>query len=142
LIYIIYNCNKKVLGVKIFVDKHVLEYYISNIRRYIKMKRKLTLTVDEDLYSSLDELPRRLSVSETVSWMLRYYVEEFKKGRELTEAEFNEFMNTPEGRDFRERFRRSPTVKKMFEVEAKVSEVVKTVKKKAGRPAKGAKRTD
>jgi predicted CopG family antitoxin len=69
------------------------------------MKRKLTLTIDEDIYRGLEELPRKVSVSELVGWVLKAMIEDVKKGRELTKEEFDAWIeSTPEGRDFRERF--------------------------------------
>ncbi len=35
------------------------------------MKKKLNLTIDEDVYYSLDDFPRRVSISEIVTWVLR-----------------------------------------------------------------------
>lgn len=69
------------------------------------MKRKLTLTIDEDVYEGLEELPRKVSVSEVVTWVLKAMIEDVKKGRELTQEEFDEWIeDTSEGRDFRDRF--------------------------------------
>lgn len=69
------------------------------------MKRKLTLTIDEDVYEGIEELPRKVSVSEMVTWVLKAMIEDVKKGRELNQEEFDKWIeSTPEGKDFRERF--------------------------------------
>ncbi len=38
------------------------------------MKKKLTLTIDDDVYDSLGELPRKVSISEVVSLFLKAIV--------------------------------------------------------------------
>ncbi len=101
------------------------------------MRKQITLTIDSDVYDELQDLPRRVSVSEVASWMLKYYIAEFKKGRELTQEEFDMLINsTPGGRDFRKRFREAPSVKKLLAVDATVTEAIDKVKRKVGRPPK------
>jgi hypothetical protein len=69
------------------------------------MKKKITLSIDSDVYDELDRLPRKPSVSEIVSWVLKVMLQDVKKGRELTKDELNKYMRqTPEGADFQERF--------------------------------------
>ena len=69
------------------------------------MKKRVTFTVDEDVYNNLQSVPRGVSVSEVINWVLKEMVEDIKKGRELTQEEFDEWIeSTPEGRDYRERF--------------------------------------
>lgn len=69
------------------------------------MKRKITLSIDSDLYDELDNLPRKVSVSEMVNWLLKIAVEELKQGRELDSKELRAFYKrTPEGKDYLERF--------------------------------------
>lgn len=69
------------------------------------MKKKITLTIDDDVYDKLGEIPRKVSVSEVTSWFLRIFVDEVKLGRGLTDREITKLMtSTPEGEDFRERF--------------------------------------
>jgi len=71
----------------------------------LKMKKRVTFTVDEDVYEGLQQIPRGVSVSEIVSWTLKSMIKDVKKGRELTQEEFDEWIEgTPEGRDYRERF--------------------------------------
>lgn len=69
------------------------------------MKKKLTLTIDEDVYKGIGKLPKEVSISEMVSWLLKAMIEDVKKGREMTQEEFDAWIEgTPDGRDFRERF--------------------------------------
>jgi predicted CopG family antitoxin len=69
------------------------------------VKKKLTLTIDDDVYAGLKDIPRGVSISEIVSWILKGMIEDIKKGRQQTQEEFDEWVeSTPEGRDFRERF--------------------------------------
>ena len=42
------------------------------------MKKKLTLTIDEEVYEGIKDLPRRVSISESVSIILRLLVEGLK----------------------------------------------------------------
>ncbi len=68
------------------------------------MKRKITLTIDSDVYDELIELPRKVSVSETVNWILKMMLEELKAGRSLSKEELRAYLaRTPEGKDFLER---------------------------------------
>ena len=74
------------------------------------------MTIDADVYDELKDLPRKVSLSEIVSWVLKAMLEDIKKGRELTQEEFDEWVeSTPEGRDFRERLisNYGPTFKKI-----------------------------
>ena len=64
-------------------------------------KKKLTLTIDEEVYEGIQELPRKVSISEVVSWVLRAMIEDVKPGG-MTEKEFIEFMdNDPRGKEVR-----------------------------------------
>jgi predicted CopG family antitoxin len=69
------------------------------------MKKKITLTIDSDVYDSLEDLPRKVSVSEFVSLMLKGYVETFKKGGELSQEEVDLIVEQMGGEELRERFR-------------------------------------
>ncbi len=69
------------------------------------MKKRLNLTIDDDVYESLGDIPRRVSVSELVNWLLKVFVAELNAGRELTREELVELTDSmPDGRDFRDRF--------------------------------------
>ena len=89
------------------------------------MKKRINLTIDADLYDSLNELPRRVSVSEVLSWTLKMVVDEFKMGREMTKPELDAWLqNRPGGRDYQERLREhwGPRIEK-------IEGIKKTVKK-------------
>jgi predicted CopG family antitoxin len=97
------------------------------------MRKKLTLTIDADVYAMIKELPRKVSISEVVSWMLKSMYEVLKKGRELTQEEFDEWIkNTPEGRAFKERFKEhwGPTVYKIEDTVNGLKEKLKPKGKK------------
>ena len=94
------------------------------------MRKKLTLTIDPEVYDLIKELPRKVSISELVSWALKGVFEDIKKGRVLTQEEFDVWIRkTPEGRDFKERAREhlGPKIRKM---DASIEKVKKTIKPK------------
>lgn len=63
------------------------------------MKRKLTLTIDPDVYDQLGELPRKVSISEIANWMLKALITDIQG---MSDEEFREFMdNDPRGREVR-----------------------------------------
>ena len=101
------------------------------------MRKKLTLTIDAEVYDMIKELPRKVSISEVVSWVLKGMLQDIKKGRELTQEEVNAWINsTPEGRDFKERAREhlGPTIRKIDATIEKVKTTVKkTVKSRKGK---------
>jgi predicted CopG family antitoxin len=69
------------------------------------MKKKITLSIDSDVYDQLNDLPRKVSISELVNWVLKAMLQDVKKGKELTSEELRGYVKqTPEGRDFLERF--------------------------------------
>lgn len=70
------------------------------------MKKRINLTLDEDVYNVLGELPRKVSVSELVNWLLKVFIAELKAGRELTDDELIELTDSMEGgKDFRMRMK-------------------------------------
>lgn len=70
------------------------------------MKKRLNLTIDDDVYESLGEIPRKVSVSELVNWLLKVFVAELKAERELTGDELVELTDSiAGGRDFRNRLK-------------------------------------
>jgi predicted CopG family antitoxin len=75
------------------------------------MRKKITLTIDSDVYDDLEELPRKVSISEFVNFMLKGYVETFKKGHVLSKEEVDEIVAKMGGEEFRERIRNTfPTL--------------------------------
>ena len=67
------------------------------------MRKRLNLTVDEDVYEDIQSLsmPRNVSISEIVTWVLRAMAEDVKPGGK-SEDEFIKFMdNDPRGKEVR-----------------------------------------
>ena len=63
------------------------------------MRKKLTLTIDPDVYDELQKLPRSISVSEVISWFLKSMLEDIKRGGKFSQEEFEKWVeSTPEGR--------------------------------------------
>ncbi len=96
------------------------------------MKKKLTLTIDDDVYGLLGELPRKVSISEVVSWMLRMMVEDLKPNG-MSEDEFIDYMdNDPRGREVRQYLKEKlgPIVKN---VDAKVGKFKDTIRPKGSK---------
>ncbi len=96
------------------------------------MKRKLTLTIDEDVYDWLGELPRKVSISEVVTWILRGMIEDVKPGG-MSNEEFIKFMDSdPRGKDVRKYLQEK--LGPMFDkVDEGVGKVKKTLKPKKGK---------
>jgi predicted CopG family antitoxin len=69
------------------------------------MKKKLTLTIDDDVYDGLEDLPRKVSVSEFVNFMLKAYIEIFKRGGMPTDEQLDEVVEKMGGEEFRERLK-------------------------------------
>ena len=100
------------------------------------MKKKITLSIDSDVYDQLNDLPRKVSVSEMVNWILKGMLQDIKNGRELTDKELQEYIKqTSEGRDFLERFQEIYGPK----YDALVKEI-ETIKKAVGLNKKKAKK--
>lgn len=96
------------------------------------MKRRLNITIDDDVYDMIKELPRKVSISEVISWFLKSMLEDIKRGG-LTQEEFEKWVeSTPEGRDFRERGREQfgPTIRKM---DVSIEKLKKAVKPRKGK---------
>jgi predicted CopG family antitoxin len=55
------------------------------------MRRKLTLSIDEEVYRRLKSVPRGFSVSEFVSFMLKAMLKEFR-GNFSTQEEFEKWV--------------------------------------------------
>jgi predicted CopG family antitoxin len=68
------------------------------------MKKRLAITIDEDVLNELEQLPRRVSISEVITWVVKAALQDIKAGRELSAKELQEWIDsTPEGKDFRNR---------------------------------------
>jgi len=100
------------------------------------MRKKITLTIDSDVYDGLEELPRKVSVSEFVNVMLKAYIEMFKRGHIPTQKETDEIVDgiikNMGGEKFRERMRNTfPTLEKGFEFTDSLKDLIKKSLKKS-----------
>ena len=97
------------------------------------MKKRLNLTIDSDIYDALQELPRKVNISEVVTWVFKILLEDFKKGRELTKEELDDLLKrTAEGKDFQERLKKhwGPGIDK---IDTKIEKIKSAFKPKRGR---------
>jgi predicted CopG family antitoxin len=100
------------------------------------MRKKLTLSIDDDVYEGLQEVPRKFSVSDFVSFMLRGMLKEFKGGRiAFDQKEFEKWIKSdPELKRIREGIREAwgPTVwkaaDKVIDAKKKVTGKIKGIK--------------
>jgi len=79
------------------------------------MKKRIALTVDEDIYDGLKFVPRGFSVSEFVSFMLRGMLKELQ-GKFPTQDDFEKWVNSdPEFKQIREAMKESwgPSIEKV-----------------------------
>ncbi len=90
------------------------------------MKKKLTLSIDEDAYDDMGEIPRKISMSEIVTWLARAFVTDLKG---MSDEEFRKYMdNDPSGREVRKYLQ-----EKLLPIIDKVDDVKKTLKPKKGK---------
>ncbi|SPQ02027.1 hypothetical protein NBG4_860012 [Candidatus Sulfobium mesophilum] len=97
------------------------------------MRKKLTLTIEPEVYDMIKELPRKVSISEFVSFALKAMYKDLKSGRGMTDEQLEEWMeSTPEMRDFRERLTEhwGPTIYKIDDAINGIKEKVIPGKKK------------
>jgi len=86
------------------------------------MKKRVTFSVDEDVFEGLKEVPRGVSVSEIVSWFLRAIITDIQG---MSDEEFRKFMdNDPRGKEVRKYLQ-----EKLLPVLDKVDDGVDNVKK-------------
>ena len=103
------------------------------------MKKRIALSVDEDIYEQLKFVPRGFSVSDFVSFMLRGMLQEVKNGRIFNEEEFEKWLNSdPELKRIREGIREAwgPT---LYPVIDKINTVADKMKAKVGVKIKASK---
>jgi hypothetical protein len=92
------------------------------------MKKRICLTVDEDVYEGLKNVPRGVSVSEMVSWILRGLIEEVTPGGRSPE-EFVKFMdNDPRGKEVRQHIKKTlgPIINPVFDKVDEIADGIKT----------------
>lgn len=95
------------------------------------MKKRVSFTVDKDVVETLKKVPREVSISEVVNWVLRSVFEDVKPNG-MSEDEFIRFMDSdPRGREVRKflQDKLGPIIEKGRKVKEKVTQV-KQVKKK------------
>lgn len=98
------------------------------------MKRRINLTIDSDLYEDLDHLPRKISVSEIANLLLKTFIAEVKKGRELTTEEQHALIDSLGDGTLRERMAEQwgPVFKKLDDIVESVKKSVGLEKEKEG----------
>ena len=102
------------------------------------MRKKLTLSIDEDVYEKLQFVPRGFSVSEFVSFMLRGMLREVGS-MGMSQEQFEEWVKSdPELKRIREGIREAwgPTLNPVIE---KMEAVTDNLKAKAGVKRKSSK---
>ena len=103
------------------------------------MRKKLTLSIDEDVYKELQYVPRGFSVSEFVSFMLRGMLKEIGQGRVFNQKEFEKWVDSdPQLKKVREGMREAwgPTLNPVIE---KIDAVTDGLKAKVGIKKKSSK---
>ena len=94
------------------------------------MKKRVTFTVDEDVYEGLKQVPRGVSVSEIVCWLLRAVITDIQG---MSDEEFKKFMeNDPRGKEVRE-YLQDKLLPFFDTVDSGVEKVKKTLKPKKGK---------
>ena len=94
------------------------------------MKKRVTFTVDEDVYEGLKQVPRGVSVSEIVSWLLRAVITDIQG---MSDQEFKKFMeNDPRGKEVRN-YLQDKLLPFFDTVDSGVEKVKKTLKPKKGK---------
>ena len=94
------------------------------------MKKRVTFTVDEDVYEGLKQVPRGVSVSEIVSWLLRAVITDIQG---MSDEEFKKFMeNDPRGKEVRI-YLQDKLLPFFDTVDSGVEKVKKTLKPKKGK---------
>ncbi len=91
------------------------------------MRKKLTLTIDSEVYDVIKELPRKVSISEVFSYILKAMCQDIKKGGELTDKELQAWIDkNPELKDFQERMieQWGPRMKKIDNTIGKIKTAV------------------
>jgi len=80
------------------------------------MRKKITLSLDPDVYDALQELPRKVSISEFISWCVKSAFEDIRRGHVMSDEEFKKWLeSSPEAKEFRDRLKEQwgPTARKI-----------------------------
>ena len=91
------------------------------------MKKRVAFSVDEDVYDGLKQVPRGISVSEVVNWLLRALITDIQG---MPDEEFRKFMeNDPRGKEVR-KYLQDKLLPFFDTVDSGVEKVKKTLKPK------------
>jgi hypothetical protein len=94
------------------------------------MKKRVAFSVDEDVYDGLKQVPRGISVSEVVNWLLRALITDIQG---MPYEEFRKFMeNDPRGKEVR-KYLQDKLLPFFDTVDSGVEKVKKTLKPKKGK---------
>ncbi len=94
------------------------------------MKKRVAFSVDEDVYDGLKQVPRGISVSEVVNWLLRALITDIQG---MPDEEFRKFMeNDPRGKEVR-KYLQDKLLPFFDTVDSGVEKVKKTLKPKKGK---------
>ena len=91
------------------------------------MKKRVAFSVDEDVYDGLKQVPRGISVSEVVNWLLRALITDIQG---MPDEELRKFMeNDPRGKEVR-KYLQDKLLPFFDTVDSGVEKVKKTLKHK------------
>ena len=94
------------------------------------MKKRVAFSVDEDVYDGLKQVPRGVSVSEVVNWLLRALITDVQG---IPDEDFRKFMeNDPRGKEVR-KYLQDKLLPFFDTVDSGVEKVKKTLKPKKGK---------
>ena len=94
------------------------------------MKKRVAFSVDEDVYDGLKQVPRGISVSEVVNWLLRALITDIQG---MPDEEFRKFMeNDPRGKEVR-KYLQDKLLPFFDTVDSGVEKVKKTLKPRKGK---------
>lgn len=97
------------------------------------MKKKLTLTIDDDVYDALGELPRKVSISEVVSLLLKAMVADIQG---MSDKEMAEYLDSDPRRKEVRQYLKEKLGPVFDKVDTHVDNVKKTLKLKKGKEEK------
>ena len=94
------------------------------------MKKKLTLTIDDDVYDSLGELPRKVSISEVVSLFLKAMVADIQG---ISQKELSAYLDSdPRRKEVRD-YLREKLGTTFDRVDSGIEKIKKPLKSKKGK---------
>ncbi|MBI5677634.1 MAG: hypothetical protein HZC52_03910 [Planctomycetes bacterium] len=105
----------------------------SKLRRVKRMRKKLTLTIDGDVYDMLTEVPRNISLSEVATFFFKAFIADVKRGRELSQKEFDEWVESDAGLKEVREYLRGHLGPPIWKIEDTVNDIKKKVRRKKGK---------